>query len=269
MCPHEEKVTAWLLGDLPPRERQAMTSHLASCEACRAVRDELGGVLSALRSGLAKDGGRAPDAARRAQDVRRREWWAGWLRHAALLAVSFGTLFSVLAAVYLLTGRARAPRDEVVTHMTFHPAGALAVPPLAPLPEPPAAEPPLIDMGDFTADAHAATGWNMTVDTPVPPVGIPLSPRLFGLVDPADVAATERIIAMKARPGAAPPLKLTDITKTRKQGAPFRDDARADPEPSGDARVGPVTLAAAPPDGGATNTPASTNNAALTNNVTR
>ena len=55
MCPHEEKVTAWLLGDLPPGEAQAMTRHLEACAECRAVRDDCAGVLAPLQSALAKD----------------------------------------------------------------------------------------------------------------------------------------------------------------------------------------------------------------------
>ena len=55
MCPHEEKITAWLLGDLPPSAQDEMTRHLERCAACRAARDELEGVLVPLRHGLERD----------------------------------------------------------------------------------------------------------------------------------------------------------------------------------------------------------------------
>ena len=257
MCPHEEKVTAWLLGDLPPGERKAMAGHLEACAACRAVRDELGGVLSALRSGLAKDGGRAPSVPR---GMRAKEEWDEWTRRAALLAVSFGTLFSVLAAAYLLAGRARASRNEVVTHITFRSAGELAVPALTSVPEPLIADAPLVDMGDFKTEAHIAPGGNRTIDMPALPDGIPEAPRFFGLIESAD--AVRRIVA-EAQPDAGAP-GLTAAGKAKKPARRSRDGEWAIPAPPGNVRVRPVTLAGAGPvnDGVATN-------AASTNTVSR
>lgn len=117
MCPHEEKLTAWLLGDLPPGEREAFARHLASCDGCRRAQEELSRVLTPLRSGLEKDrawqapGQKAPRSGREEspdeaeQADRPRHWAWLWspnegLKRVAVLALSFGTLFGMIGVVY-------------------------------------------------------------------------------------------------------------------------------------------------------------------------
>lgn len=120
MCPHEEKLTAWLLDELPPDERREIARHLEACAACRDVRDALSSVLTPLRSGLAKDRrlqlvlqparGPAPHAPCRPWFVRHEG-----LRRAALFAVAFGTLFVLISTVYRQTSGNRHS-NEPVTH---------------------------------------------------------------------------------------------------------------------------------------------------------
>lgn len=139
MCPHEEKLTAWLLGDLSPEEHEAMTRHLEGCDACRAVRDELSRVLSPLRSGLAKDRTWRV-AAGTAAPCRPPLWAWLWRRphegltRAALLAVSFGTLFALVSAVYQNAQRERAPAGAI-THIEFRKRDEAPAPALEPMPD--------------------------------------------------------------------------------------------------------------------------------------
>jgi len=115
MCPYEEKLTAWLLGDLRPDEQEAVTRHLSACASCRAVRDEIAAVLTPLNSGLAKDKRLFPQPAA----PRRVPAWfhAPWVRAAALFVVSFGTLFALFGLIY----NAATRTDPVgpVTTFTF------------------------------------------------------------------------------------------------------------------------------------------------------
>jgi len=54
-CPHEPRLTACLLGDLPPAEAAAVRAHLDACSACRAAAVELAPLLDTLRDALAAD----------------------------------------------------------------------------------------------------------------------------------------------------------------------------------------------------------------------
>ena len=51
-CTREERLTAWLLGDLPSDEAEALRLHLAECAACSSRVAELEPVIAALREGL-------------------------------------------------------------------------------------------------------------------------------------------------------------------------------------------------------------------------
>lgn len=141
MCPHEEKLTAWLLGDLSPAEQEAMTRHVDGCGACRAAGEELSRVLAPLRSGLAKDRSWQPGI-RAALPARRPSLWIRlWssphegLKRAALLAVSFGTLFALISALYQSSQREATPACAVTT-IEFKRLDADAATPLEPLAAP-------------------------------------------------------------------------------------------------------------------------------------
>ena len=137
MCPHEEKLTAWILGDLSPEEHQALTCHLETCASCRSVRDELSCVLTPLRSGLEKDRQLriAPQPAKAPPRSTFRTLWSTpheGLRRAAILTLSFGTLFTIISLVY--QGSQRKPHDpNAVTHITFLRDDGKPAPALAPL----------------------------------------------------------------------------------------------------------------------------------------
>jgi len=132
MCPYEEKLTAWLLGDLCPEEQEALTRHLPTCASCRAMRDELAAVLAPLDSGLAKDKRLfpRPSAPRR---LPARLFHAPWVRAAALFVVSFGTLFALFGLMYNAATR-KAPVGPVTTFTFLKPD--LPPEPLEPLAPP-------------------------------------------------------------------------------------------------------------------------------------
>ena len=269
MCPHEEKLTAWLLGDLPPGAQQAMTRHLETCASCREVRDELSRVLTPLRSGLKKDrrlrvephptpctgGSRAP----------RRFWFIRHerLRHAALFAVSFGTLFAVVSVVYRQTAGQRH-NDENVTHITFHREEAPA-PTLAPAAEAKALPTAKDDLADFKTEAVHVEAATHAVMAPALPAPEPKMPELRRLVKTerktaisaaeAPAAATE--LSLSARPVSS---KAKDAAK-RERG---KASAPAITRPPSDLQIKPVGLAARP---GSTNAIPIPTNAIPTNAV--
>ncbi|MCL1921313.1 MAG: zf-HC2 domain-containing protein [Kiritimatiellaeota bacterium] len=121
MCPHEEKLTAWLLGDLSPEAQKAVARHLTACAACRATHDELAAVLTPLQGGLAKDRRLAvpPPAAKPPRQWAAAFLHAPWLRAAALLLVSFGALFTLLSLYYQQATTRKEPVGPVTT-ITFH-----------------------------------------------------------------------------------------------------------------------------------------------------
>jgi hypothetical protein len=246
MCPHEEKVTAWLLGDLPPDAQQAMTQHLAACAACRSQQAELAAVLTPLRSGLAKDRSAAlperPLPQSHVAAPSRQGAWPPhtWLRRAALLAVSLGILFIALALVQMQSVRARK-NDGVVTHMTFRRDGEPQVPALSPVPQPaPSVRTP--DMADFKPDMPPPALDGALVSSALP-TGHPNIVRLPGLIEPRNVAAADRAVA-HAYPTistSAPPAEI--VTQT---GRP-KDGAREIPPPPPHLRIKPVLLVGRPP----------------------
>lgn len=135
MCPYEEKLTAWLLGDLIPQEQAAVTRHLAACAACRATRDELAAVLTPLKGGLAKDSRFSRPPAKRPRRGLAAFLYAPWVRAAALLIVSFSTLIAMFGFLYnAATGR-KEPVGPITT-VTFHKQQDLPPEPLEPFPAP-------------------------------------------------------------------------------------------------------------------------------------
>ena len=161
MCPYEEKVTAWLLGDLSTAEQEAVTRHLAACETCRSVRDELATVVTPLRGGLAKDQRlRLPTPAPSS-----RHWGAAffrtpWVRAAALFLMSCGA-FCLLISLYYQQVTARKEPLGPITTITFH----KGEPPPEPL------EPIAMSAGDESAlplsfDAHVPLVQTASVAAP-------------------------------------------------------------------------------------------------------
>ena len=137
MCPYEEKLTAWLLGDLPPEEHLALSQHLETCDTCRSVKQELSRVLTPLRSGLEKDRTMrlvAPPRQAASRRTLRRLWFSSHegLRRAAILTLSLGTLYALISVVYQNAQRTPDSADSV-TQLTFYPAAESTVPALIPV----------------------------------------------------------------------------------------------------------------------------------------
>ena len=119
MCPYEEKLTAWLLGDLSPEEQETVTRHLAACATCRAMRDELASVLAPLKGGLAKDQRLRVPAVQRPRHRVTAFLHAPWIRAAALFLVSVSTLFVLFGLFYSATTERKKTVGPVTT-FTFH-----------------------------------------------------------------------------------------------------------------------------------------------------
>ncbi len=245
MCPHEENLTAWLLGDLSPEAQEAMTRHVDGCPSCRAAAEALSRVLTPLRSGLAKDRNLRL-ATRRAGATPRQNPWA-WLWHrphaglrrAAILAVSFGTLFGLFSVLYHGSRRESSPA-EAVTHIEFRkrPDGA----------PPPALQPVPATAPEAGAPGQAVQHRNDVfpaepppVPYPAPPSAKPPPPALRRL--PAGAAArTATETDADSAPAAAPwpsaaPAKAAAKRKSDKADA-------IEPPPPG-LRIKPATLAGA------------------------
>ena len=250
MCPHEVKLTAWLLGDLPPAEREEMTRHVEGCAACRAAAEELSCVLTPLRSGLAKDS-RLRIESRTAGAVPRRTPWA-WLLHspheglkrAALLAVSFGTLFALISTLYQSAQREAAPADAV-TNIEFKKRADEAVPVLEPLaaPKEPETAASILskDAGHLAAPLAVE---NKTVPYPKPPAAAPSMPPLRRLPAAAakPKAAAAPAEAVPAAAAAAPfPRKSVPKTEGKRERAKTAPVSRPPP----DLRIKPPLLAGA------------------------
>lgn len=137
MCPHEEKLTAWLLGDLSPEEHLAMTRHLETCASCRSVKDELSRVLKPLRSGLAKDCAlRVARPPARATPLR--TFSTLWrtphdgLERVAVLTALFGALFVIIDVAYRKAQRPASTDSGDVTYISFLQSKEEAPPRLVP-----------------------------------------------------------------------------------------------------------------------------------------
>ncbi len=242
MCPHEEKLTAWLLGDLPAGEQQGMACHIKACAACQHVLDELSPVLTPLRSGLEKDH-RLQIAPRRTcvpePRVPYRLWPAGygWLRRAALFAVAFGTLFALISTVYRETSRDRHS-DGQVTHITFQ-REEPPPPTLAPMTKAlPAAKSAL---AEFKTDAvHPAPPAPIVVP-PGMPEREPNVPKLRRLVV-SPRKETEAEAAPPAVAGAAAPAHSQSGAKRQRDKAVPPAITR----PPANLQIKPISLAAHP-----------------------
>jgi hypothetical protein len=263
MCPHEEKLTAWLLGDLPPEEHQALTRHLETCASCRSVREELSSVLTPLRSGLEKDRhlsvGPLPIKTTPRPGIR---WlWSApheGLRRAAILTLSFGTFFAILSMVY--QGAQRKPHDaKAVTHLTFLRSDEKPAPALVPVKA----------VGGATAakDALAESEPNPEpFTTPTAPVAHPAAPapdysapafRTLAKAAPAPTAPAETAAPAPSYPAQA-------VAKRERGKAP---SAASIPRPPPDLVTKPVRLAGIPPPALVAPTNAVPTNAVPTNAV--
>ncbi|HNX34728.1 MAG TPA: zf-HC2 domain-containing protein [Kiritimatiellia bacterium] len=246
MCPHEEKLTAWLLGDLPPEEQQAMTRHIDACASCRCLRDELSRVLTPLRSGLEKDRGlkvkplmRRP---RKSGSPPNRWLWLAphaWLRHAALFCIAFGALFALISVVYR-HGEHQRCGDAAITHITFRREDA-PVPALASVPRPSIAEKSAL--ADFKPDAVPPAASAPAVMAPPLPAREPRMPELPRLVkaecksDPAAEAPAE-VPTRSLRPLPVVAKAKDNAKRDRSKGT-----ASAYSRPPSDLQTKPVALA--------------------------
>ena len=264
MCPHEDKLTAWLLGDLPPDEQQALARHLDACASCRGVRDELARVLAPLRSGLEKDGClqmRPPQARREARRTPYRLFFTRHegLRRAALFAVSFGSLFALVSVVYRQTARPRHSA-EAITHITFQRQEA-PVPPLAPAPVAQAKKAAASDLADFKTGAVSPEPAAPEVLAPALPAPEPNMPDLSRLVKTR--VKGEAAEAPAPSPSARPwPSQAKAVAKRDRDKAETPAPAR----PPAGLHAKPFPLAAgALPAGAAAPTNAAPTNAIPTN----
>jgi len=237
MCPHEEKLTAWLLGDLPPDEQDAMTRHLETCATCRALRDDLAHVLDPLRSGLSKD--RSLCMANRpsssAKPAPKHSFPRLPLREtamrAALVAVSFGTLFALISLVYRTASRRTPPSEEQLTRIEFKKAvDESAVTPLRPLP--PVAAVEQTAEHDLAYGNAAVNMPNRPVPYPQPPAAEPNMPPLKRLVktadeSPANTQASAPIPLRFTSPTAA--VAISDHKKSTAGTSRAARDVRAKP----------------------------------------
>lgn len=109
-CNYDNRLTAFLLGDLPAPEAAAVRQHAAQCAACQAALRDLEPILAALRTGLAADAGTNPrlDIGHRHKALGTRPQsryrvirWAAkrrpWLLAAACFMVVLGILSSIVA----------------------------------------------------------------------------------------------------------------------------------------------------------------------------
>jgi len=258
MCPHEEQLTAWLLGDLSPDAQSALTRHLEGCAECRAARDELARVLGPLRSALAKDNAWRPETGMAQPPAPApAPFWQRphqGLRRAALLAVSFGSLFALVSAVYRNAQRERQP--EAVTDIRFLKAEA-PPPPLEPLPAPPESA----DAAENLAEASAGRV------APVTMPSAPVTPPALPAQEP-HMPKLRQMISSKLDESAVPPRGPTSVSAA-KAAAPKtaarreRSAATPSPRPAAGLQPKPFLLA------GATAAPATAapTNAAPTNAV--
>ena len=301
MCPHEEKLTAWLLGDLSQEEQQEMTRHLEGCASCRAVREELSRVLRPLCSGLAKDrgwcgegtaagardnrhspapspagegscaqkphGGR-PGAKGKPAPGRLASWlWHSpheGLKRAALLTVSTGTLFALISLLYQSSQRQTIPAS-VVTHIEFKKdAGGGPPPTLRPVAEsePSDAAAARLDKDTAQHQNESFAAERAAVPYPEPPPADPSRPKLRQL--PTRSTEMKEAVAAAAEAPAEPPAAAA-APAAAKQSVAKRERAKTAPatRPPADLQMKAARLAGAP----LAHTNAFSTNAAPTNAV--
>jgi len=247
MCPYEEKLTAWLLGDLPPEEHLALSQHLETCDTCRSVKQELSRVLTPLRSGLEKDRNIRLVARPRQAASRRtlRSLWSSsheGLRRAAILTFSLGTLYALISVVYQNAQRTPHAADSV-SHLTFYPAAESTVPALI-----------VVNVQDATPAAKAKEALSesiprsdpfMTSPSPITLPAMPArEPHAHTFRKLAETEA-EAEVPQGVLPSAAPasetaPAKRTAKTERRKVAA-----SATSQRPPADLTTKPVRLAGA------------------------
>lgn len=211
MCPHEEKVTAWLLGDLSPQEHQEMSRHLEGCAACRAVRGEIEATVILLRRGLEKDRQVSlPSGAPRPRPaVLDRFQMAVWGRRAALFVISCGALFTLVAVFQSYRG---GQSVGPVTHITFRRETGEPLPELLPAPE--GINEPTPDLADFKPELPAeAMGADTRLHEPSLPTQIPEMPHLPTLRKAPDILLTKKN-------EVAAPWSVAGSTDKRRKGMP-------------------------------------------------
>lgn len=263
MCPHEEKLTAWLLGDLPPDEQDGMTRHLDACASCRALRDDLERVVVPLRSALSKDqkaqiGEQPPHFAPSAAKRFPRSPFRAFVERAALAAVSFGAFFGLLSLVYQSASRRVVPPPESLTHIEFRKASdEPAATPLQFIPTP-AATPPAAAPAAAAFDREIERG-NTEIAMPNRPVPYPQPPPPE-LISPPLRRLRETALAEKAETVALTPALSASSATATGVATPTRERPRTETaaaRPSNlDIRTKPIFLSG---EGLATTNPSVTN----------
>ncbi len=216
MCPHEEKLTAWLLGDLSPTEHQSMTSHLETCDSCRSVKEELSSVLTPLRSGLEKDGHLrlSPPFAKAPPRSTFRALWTSphkELKRAAILTLTFGTLFGLMSVVYQNVQRSTHD-PAAVTHITFARSAEEPVPSLTPVAKrstEAADKELLVDSVPRSESSNPSTAVVMAPATPVPEPKAPAFRRLVTADAGHDAKQKQAGVASTATAAAPAPMRAS------------------------------------------------------------
>ncbi len=213
-CACEERLTSWLLGDLPPPEADAIRLHVAACAACRARVAELEPVVAALRQGLtaapAKPLRLYPARRRRVlatpSQTRFRRWWVAshpGLRLAAALVVIVG--FFLISLIPPCRYAAKYPSDAVMCFETEIRAPE-APQALRELPVP-------SDRSDRSDRPDLSFTPEIAMNTPAPPPAPPpatLQPLTYGYVtqvkSPVTFGGTRSLLAQAGgRTGADAP----------------------------------------------------------------
>ena len=254
MCPHEEKLTAWLLGDLSPEAHESLTRHLADCASCRSSKEELARVLAPLRSGLEKDRRLSIEPLPARAEPPRRTW--GWLwatpheglKRAAILTLSIGSLFVLLSVVYQKSQRIPHNADSV-THITFvrsaeEPAPALA--PVAKLSTAAAEKESLVDSVPRSESFTPSPAAVMAPATPAPEPHAPAFRRLVTADADHDAKQKQAGTAAAATAAAsAPALPSLEKTVAKRERSKSASAPAKHPDPG--LLVRDLKLAATPP----------------------
>ena len=246
MCPYEEKLTAWLLGDLSPDERQDVTRHLEGCAACRAACEELSRVLTPLRSGLEKDRHlNVPEesdvsvcsgAVRRSADSpasTRPTFWSRLsstphegLKRVAILALSFGTLFTLVSVVRHRPQRISGD-PNAVTYLSYLQPKEEPDPTLAPAAEPQGAASDRPILAESPAQERIALPAAPVVlpDQPAPDRRAPSFPRIadaeaaWEATRKAFAAKDANPVSVAAAPAACAPVRESAPAKAKREHA--------------------------------------------------
>jgi Ca-activated chloride channel family protein len=145
-CEQENRLTAFLLGDLSEKDEAEFSRHLAGCVACQDCARELSPVLKTLADGLAKDGAHAPrfdlrhqlqllsvpaESTHRVIDwlARSRPWLAAAAGALIVCGLVYAALFSSMSGQYGWTAhRAGSGGTGYCLGVASPPASVCAVP---------------------------------------------------------------------------------------------------------------------------------------------